>query len=121
MYESKYFKPSEFRCKGKECKDKPDPVMDEKLLILLDKIREKVGKPIVVNCGFRCPRHNKDVGGATNSTHMYCKAADLSAVGIGVNELAQIAEECGFDGIGRYPKGNFVHVDSRGYKARWNG
>jgi len=121
MYESKYFKPSEFRCKGKECKDKPEPVMSEKLLILLDKIRDKVGKPIVVNCGYRCPIHNKDVGGVANSFHCQCIAADLSAVGVGVNELAAMAEECGADGIGKYPKKNFVHVDSRGYKARWNG
>lgn len=121
MYEPKYFKPSEFRCKGKECRDKPDPVMNETQLRRLDMLREKACVPLHVNCGYRCKIHNAEVGGAPESRHMKCDATDISAVGIGVEKLAKMAEECGFDGIGKYPKSNFVHVDSRGYKARWVG
>lgn len=43
----------------------------------LDKIREKVGKPIVVNSGFRCSVLNKAVGGVANSQHLKGLAADV--------------------------------------------
>jgi uncharacterized protein YcbK (DUF882 family) len=36
-----------------------------------------------------------------------------------VDELASIAEAAGADGIGRYYGDQFVHVDTRGYAARW--
>jgi uncharacterized protein YcbK (DUF882 family) len=120
VYQAKYFKPEEFRCHGPECRDKPDPVMDERLLQVLDHIRETVGKPIIVTCGYRCPVHNRAVGGAKNSFHCQGVAADLSAVGIGVEELARIAVECGADGVGRYFEKNFVHIDVRQHKARWD-
>lgn len=121
MYTSKYFKPEEFKCKGKTCgcANKSAPVMDERLLKVLDKMREKVGKPLIVNCGYRCKKHNAEVGGVSNSFHQRGVAADISAAGIGVEKLAKIAEECGADGVGRYVKKNFVHVDTRGYRARW--
>ena len=32
----------------------------------------------------------------------------------------QVAEECGADGIGKYYYQDFVHVDVRGYEARWS-
>ena len=44
---------------------------------VLEPVRERLGKPIVVNSGFRCPIHNRAVGGATGSQHMKGEAADL--------------------------------------------
>ena len=43
----------------------------------LDGIREKLGKPILVNSGFRCPALNKAVGGVANSQHLKGLAADV--------------------------------------------
>lgn len=43
----------------------------------LDGIREKLGKPILVNSGFRCPVLNKAVGGVANSQHLKGLAADV--------------------------------------------
>ena len=40
-----------------------------KLADYLDIIREKVGKPILISSGFRCPVLNKAVGGVSNSQH----------------------------------------------------
>lgn len=48
-----------------------------KLADYLDVIREKVGKPILISSGFRCPVLNKAVGGVTNSQHQKGLAADL--------------------------------------------
>ena len=44
---------------------------------VLDPVREQLGKPIYVNSGYRCPRHNLKVGGAVNSQHMKGEAADI--------------------------------------------
>jgi uncharacterized protein YcbK (DUF882 family) len=95
--------------------------MNEKLLILLDKIREAVGVPVQVLSGYRCPEHNKECGGVKDSQHMQRTAADIRAKGYTVEELAKVAEGAGADGVGRYVKQNFVHVDVRGFRARWNG
>ena len=73
-----------------------------------------------LSCCYRCPQHNAEVGGVPNSQHVYGRAADvLCPDGVSVDELAEIAEECGADGIGRYYDAQFVHVDTRGYAARW--
>ena len=87
---------------------------------MLDRIRERLGVPIYINSGYRCPAHNAEVGGVPNSQHVEGTAADITYDGIDVDYLAQIAEECGADGIGRYYNQDFVHVDVRGYEARWS-
>jgi hypothetical protein len=47
---------------------------------ILDKVREKYGKPIWVESGFRCEDVNKAVKGATNSQHKTGSAADIYAM-----------------------------------------
>ncbi len=61
-YKAKYFKDSEFACK---CCGKTAPVKGkayDRLLEVLDGIREHFKVPIYVNSGYRCPAHNKAVG-----------------------------------------------------------
>ena len=123
MYQSKYFKLSEFQCKCKKCQDNNImPVVDERLFILLDNIREKMGCPVIVNSGYRCHNHNAAVGGVPDSQHVLGKAADIYVLPPNkVTRLHSVAQDCNADGIGFYPKRNFVHVDVRGYRARWEG
>ncbi len=44
---------------------------------VLDPARERLGKPIYVNSGYRCPELNRKVGGVANSYHLQGRAADL--------------------------------------------
>ena len=44
---------------------------------VLDPLRERYGRPIIVNSGYRCPRLNKAVGGAKTSQHVTGEAADI--------------------------------------------
>ena len=44
---------------------------------VLQPVREKYGKPITINSGYRCPELNEAVGGAPTSQHMTGEAADL--------------------------------------------
>lgn len=80
---------------------------------VLEPARERLGKPIVVNSGFRCPIHNVAVGGAANSQHVRGEAVDITCDDN--NGLAEIIEQLGkYDQLIRYkrPDGSirFIHV-----------
>ena len=87
----------------------------------LENLRRIAGGPVVITSGYRCPAHNKAVGGVENSYHTRGMAADIFVCAISPRQLAEMAEQAGFDGIGVYPEQGFVHVDVRGYRARWKG
>ena len=44
---------------------------------VLDPLREKWGRPIIVTSGYRCVAVNKSVGGVTGSQHVKGEAADI--------------------------------------------
>lgn len=78
---------------------------------VLDPLRERYGKPIIVNSGYRCPKHNREVGGATNSQHLKGEAADIRVQDsrFTVKDLAKAIIEHGkYDQLILYP--TFVHV-----------
>lgn len=115
----KYFGRHEFACKCGKCGGYPvEP--KEAFVRKLDAFRERVGEPVYVNSGIRCPEHNEAVGGATNSRHLYGDAADIRCDGKTPEQLYAIADEIFHDGgVGLYDWG--VHVDARGHRARWVG
>lgn len=79
----------------------------------LEALRKKLGdKPITVNSGFRSIAHNADIGGASDSMHLYGTAADLDVPGVATKTVYQKAETCGFSGLERYTV-DHQHVDSR--------
>lgn len=114
---SKNFKLSEFECTHP---DHNHVQVDEVLLEKLQKLRDYLGVPLIINSAYRCDERNRQVGGSRNSLHKEGKAVDISlrTIPIGINELEELAEEIGFDGIGKYY--TFIHLDTRGYPARWN-
>jgi zinc D-Ala-D-Ala carboxypeptidase len=63
--------------KGQSC---PAEYQDnlKKLLEALNMFRAVYGKPMVVSSGYRIPEHNQLIGGAKNSAHCFCEAADFS-------------------------------------------
>ena len=56
-----------------------DALMSASVVTLchLDKLRDRFGKPIYINSGYRNPITNSRVRGAKNSRHMRCLAADI--------------------------------------------
>lgn len=44
---------------------------------VLEPARDKLGVPIIVTSGYRCPRLNAAVGGVKSSQHLMGQAADL--------------------------------------------
>ena len=93
---------------------------------MLDPLRERFGKPIVVNSGYRCPTHNREVGGVGTSQHLRGEAADISVRrgdyasedewGLANQRLAALIREKGdFDQLILYQRKKgiglrFVHV-----------
>lgn len=115
---SNNFVSTEFDCKGNDnCCNKT--LIDPKLVVYLQAIREHFGKPITITSGYRCPKHNSRVGGATNSRHTKGQAADIVVSGVAPLEVAKFAESIGIKGIGLYS--NFVHIDTRESKSFWYG
>lgn len=112
---SKNFNLSEFQCK---CGCGTVKV-DRHLLEGLQGVRDRVGKAVRINSGYRCPKHDKAVGGTGSGQHTLGKAADIVVSGYTSKEIAKIGEELGFNGIGTYA--TFTHLDTRPTKARWNG
>lgn len=92
-------------------------VIDQKVINLCQKIRDKLGMAIHINSGCRCEKHNAKIGGVKNSYHVQGKAADLSC-SYGAARLFEIITDMKARGeISEleygiyYVKKNFVHVD----------
>jgi uncharacterized protein YcbK (DUF882 family) len=74
---------------------------------VLDSAREGYGKPVCVNSGYRCARHNAAVGGVANSQHTRGEAADIRCDNN--KELERILTRLGrYDQLIIYP--TFIHV-----------
>ena len=119
---SKNFKVSELLCKGAGCCAQGQ--IDDKLVGILQNIRDHFGKPVHVSSAYRCSAWNKAVGGESNSYHRYGRAADIKVKDIAPAEVAKYAESVGVKGIGLYETdadGYFVHVDTRSEKSFWYG
>lgn len=105
-------------CPLKQPADKlPDGVeanLEALVTDVLEPAREKLGEPIMVNSGYRCPKHNAVVGGVVNSQHMKGEAADIRCADSSC--LAEIIKQNGnFDQLIIYP--TFLHVS---YKRHGN-
>lgn len=74
-YKAEYFKLSEFAC---PCCHHVK--VASSLVITLEAFRRAWAAPVLVNSGFRCLRHNTEVGGAQNSRHLIGCAADIRPV-----------------------------------------
>ena len=116
------FLSSNFRVREFRCKDDTDPIfIDSDLVDVLQKVRDHFGKAVTITSAFRTASHNKKVGGATYSQHLYGKAADIKVSGVAASVVADFVETLmpSTGGIGRYS--TFTHVDVRKVKSRWNG
>lgn len=119
MKQWKYFKREDFTCKcGCGLNNISDDLVDK-----LDQAREIAGIPFVVNCGTRCPKHNKEEKGEIDSAHLYGLACDISAPTSGQKFLIVSALiKVGFTRLGVYS--TFIHGDidtKKPQKMIWHG
>lgn len=107
---SAHFSFAEFACKcGGRYGSCERIKLRRQLVIGLEQYRAKAGATTIVS-GYRCPGHNRAVGGASSSQHMFGGAAD---VGYALTDR-QVARIGAFSGIGRSRTTHKVrHVDVR--------
>ena len=67
----RYFHQSEFYGGAHE--------INRDLVLFIDEVRHRYGKPIIINSGVRSIAHNNHIKGASNSLHIKGAAIDLSA------------------------------------------
>jgi len=115
----KYFKKEEFTC---ECGCGLNNISDN-LLHKLDEARELSGIPYSVNCGTRCPKHNKEVKGELDSAHLFGFAVDISArTSQEKFSIVSALLKVGFTRVGIYA--TFIHADidpQKPQKVIWHG
>jgi len=117
-YLSEHFKASEFACK--HCGSLGDAGIDPDLVSLLETVRSHFAdKPVTINSGYRCPTHNKAVGGASQSQHLRGTAADITVKGVSPSTVYAYLDPWHDGGLGKYS--TFTHVDVRDGRARWSG
>ena len=122
---SRYFRAGEFKCKdGTPVPPNLESNMKE-LANNLDKIRKVVG-PLGITSGYRTPKYNARIEGATKSQHLLAKAADIVPGRGNTNTIPQIYKIINDlmdkgnikpGGLGYYD--NFVHYDTTGKKVVW--
>ena len=104
-----YFKVKEFACK-----DGSQVVfIDDYLCTVLDILRNKLGKPIIVTSGYRTPGWNAKCNGAKYSYHTRGMAADIKVNGMKAKELAKKLDEIVPNGCGIIVYDSWVHFDVR--------
>jgi len=121
------------RCCGKLPPDFHDhryPLAHSMLFEAFEIIREAYGEPIYISSGYRCPSHNKLIGGKPLSAHVFGLALDLQT-GTATELVYQIIQREVPDlRVGKYNWG--LHMDmaylinpraSESWEkgVRWNG
>lgn len=89
---------------------------------ILDPLRAKIGRPILITSGYRSQRVNELVGGSKTSQHLSGKAADIHVLGYTPQQMDivyQTIQMCyDFDQLIFYPSRNIIHVSWNGDKNR---
>lgn len=110
----KHFKVKEFGCK-----DGSQVVfIDNYMVSILDILRNKLGKPIIITSGYRTPEWNKKCEGAKYSYHMRGMAADIRVNGMSAKELADKLDDIVPNECGIIVYRSWVHFDVRKNKYR---
>ena len=122
MWRFPNFTRDEFACKCGCGFDEIDPL----IVTTLQRLRDEVQRPVIVNSGCRCAEHNLKVGGrpavpsipGTGSRHLYGKAADIKIDGMTSIQIIDVIRRLYLDGeiyVGYVYaiNGRSVHMDVR--------
>ena len=77
--------------------NEPTPEINENLRrlcqLVLEPLRVKLARPVVITSGYRSPALNRAIGGSPTSHHMQGRAADLIVPGITPLAVCQAASQ----------------------------
>lgn len=93
--------------------------------LMLDEIRQRLGAAVTISSCYRSPVYNRCIGGARASLHLRFNAIDWTCAAGRPRDWAAAARAVRQSnprfagGIGVYR--SFVHIDTRGHAAEWEG
>lgn len=81
------------------------------IVYLLQPLRDKVARPIIISSGYRCPQLNKLVKGVANSGHLNGTCVDFVIKGMTIEQAYQFIKSSGL----KYTqliqeKGQWIHL-----------
>ena len=82
---TRHFKWSEALCTNTGLDNTPNDYQRSNLIrlfLMLEKIRNYVGYPLIINSAFRSTAVNQAVGGVKNSLHLEGRAVDISTLNL---------------------------------------
>lgn len=86
---------------------------------MMEWVRYELGSyPLYVTSWFRPDDVNRRVGGVSNSRHIFGDGVDFRCNHLNPNVIYKKLKDSWSDG-GLHAYKSFVHIDKRGYKARW--
>lgn len=105
MENTEFFKASEFNC---SCCDAN--LMHQDFVNKLDIARRVAGVPFKITSGYRCKKHNSEVGGVKDSSHTLGWAVDISCTNGPTRwKIINGLTQAGFERFGISK--SFIHVD----------
>ena len=121
---SAHFNVQEFKCK---CGQSHDILISDELIQKLEELYIALGcSKIIVTSGYRCPEHDKAVGGTSSGQHTKGTAADVCCYGqdgqpISSKTVCCKAQDLGFTGIANITSSyQYTHLDVR-TSGKWYG
>ena len=100
-----------------------DPaMMDRETVFLLDRIRNILGFPIIIHCGYeKRPQNPSSRHNSGSAVDFHIADIDFRDAVERLQEAIQILSVSERVGLGVYPHWNSpgFHLDTRGYRARW--
>lgn len=121
---SAHFNVQEFKCK---CGQSHDILISDELIQKLEELYIALGcSKIIVTSGYRCPEHDKAVGGTSSGQHTKGTAADVCCYGqdgqpISSKTVCCKAQDLGFGGIANITTSyQYTHLDVR-TSGKWYG
>lgn len=92
------------------------------IFFVLQPLRDRLGKPVIITSGFRCPELNEKVGGKNTSQHLKGQAVDIKVNGCSASTLFEYIKNSNipYDQlIEEYSNGNsWVHISYNHLKCR---
>ena len=114
---SSHFNVQEFKCK---CGGTHDILISSELIDKLEQLYAALNcSKIIVTSGYRCPTHDKNVGGTSTGQHTKGTAADICCYGqdgkpISSKLVCCKAQDIGFTGIANIDSSyQYTHMDVR--------
>lgn len=82
----------------------------ELVFYVLQPIREKLGKPMIITSGFRSVKLNNLVGGVSNSQHLYGQACDFVVNGMSPAQVVEFVKNSGIEFDQLIDEGSWTHI-----------